>query len=413
MISDLIFFKNPKIVNKMKIKISYLKLETNAAIVESVTVLIILVKFLSLTITTIAVAESCKIPAIYNFGDSNSDTGSDSSVFGRVSSPNGITYFGKPSGRYCDGRLIIDFIAEELELPYLSSYLDAIEGNFRHGANFAAFGAPIQPVNANIYGNLFNPLALNIQLLQFQQLKERIANSSINRSRLPRLEDFSKALYTFDMGQNDITIALASSTEDQSREMIPKLIEYLASAIENVYQLGGRRFWIHNTGPIGCLPHSRNTWIGKFDAIGCVSSKNNVAQEFNRLLKQKVSELRVQLQQSLLVYVDIYSAKYNLIREAKQNGFIDSFSYCCEECRKYVPYWNRQVVNETEVHDTPCDNPSRYVFWETVHYTEAANRWVANQIFDGSLSEPPIPISKSCAFEKANAKSNENSISVS
>ena len=94
----------------MKIKISYLKLETNAAIVESVTVLIILVKFLSLTITTIVVAESCKIPAIYNFGDSNSDTGSDSSVFGRVSSPNGITYFGKPSGRYCDGRLIIDFI---------------------------------------------------------------------------------------------------------------------------------------------------------------------------------------------------------------------------------------------------------------------------------------------------------------
>lgn len=59
-------------------------------------------------------------------------------------------------------------------MPYLSSYLDAIEGNFRHGANFAAFGAPIQPVNANIYGNLFNPLALNIQLLQFQQLKERI-----------------------------------------------------------------------------------------------------------------------------------------------------------------------------------------------------------------------------------------------
>lgn len=54
----------------------------------------------------------CRIPAIYNFGDSNSDTGSGSSAFSRVPPPFGETFFGKPSGRVSDGRLIIDFIGK-------------------------------------------------------------------------------------------------------------------------------------------------------------------------------------------------------------------------------------------------------------------------------------------------------------
>ena len=49
---------------------------------------------------------------IFNFGDSNSDTG------GRVAAglesilpPYGSTFFGGPAGRFCDGRLILDFLS--------------------------------------------------------------------------------------------------------------------------------------------------------------------------------------------------------------------------------------------------------------------------------------------------------------
>lgn len=52
----------------------------------------------------------CDFPAIFNFGDSNSDTGGKSAAFHRIPYPNGETFFHKPSGRYCDGKLIIDFI---------------------------------------------------------------------------------------------------------------------------------------------------------------------------------------------------------------------------------------------------------------------------------------------------------------
>lgn len=61
-----------------------------------------------------ATARTCDFPAIFNFGDSNSDTGGLSASFGQVGPPSGETYFRHPAGRYCDGRLVIDFIGKEI-----------------------------------------------------------------------------------------------------------------------------------------------------------------------------------------------------------------------------------------------------------------------------------------------------------
>lgn len=61
-------------------------------------------------------SSGCQFPAVYNFGDSNSDTGAVSATFGRLSLPNGQTFFGKPAGRYCDGRLVIDFVGNDFKV---------------------------------------------------------------------------------------------------------------------------------------------------------------------------------------------------------------------------------------------------------------------------------------------------------
>lgn len=58
----------------------------------------------------------CVFPGIYNFGDSNSDTGGKSAAFREVPPPNGLTFFGRPLGRVCDGRLIIDLIGKSFSL---------------------------------------------------------------------------------------------------------------------------------------------------------------------------------------------------------------------------------------------------------------------------------------------------------
>ena len=56
--------------------------------------------------------------AIFNFGDSISDTGNallagESSDFSSIAElPYGETFFGRPSGRCSDGRLIVDFLGK-------------------------------------------------------------------------------------------------------------------------------------------------------------------------------------------------------------------------------------------------------------------------------------------------------------
>lgn len=47
----------------------------------------------------------CKYPAIFNFWDSNSDTGSPSAAFYPRPPPNGVTFIHSPAGRVGEGRL--------------------------------------------------------------------------------------------------------------------------------------------------------------------------------------------------------------------------------------------------------------------------------------------------------------------
>lgn len=72
----------------------------------------IIVLLFGLTKKLSAVSSSCNFPAVYNFGDSNSDTGAISAAIGEVPPPNGVAFFGRSAGRHSDGRLIIDFISK-------------------------------------------------------------------------------------------------------------------------------------------------------------------------------------------------------------------------------------------------------------------------------------------------------------
>lgn len=147
---------------------------------------------------------SCKFPAIFNFGDSNSDTGGFSAAFGQAPPPNGETFFHSPAGRNSDGRLIIDFIgmqlfllllsihfldywnymfmltasvafvtAERLGLPYLNAYLDSLGSNFRHGANFATASATIRPQNLSLFSGGYSPISLNVQQVEYSDFTTR------------------------------------------------------------------------------------------------------------------------------------------------------------------------------------------------------------------------------------------------
>ncbi|RWV77362.1 hypothetical protein GW17_00061823 [Ensete ventricosum] len=126
-----------------------------------------------LLLETSASPSPCAFPAIFNFGDSNSDTGGLSAAFGPAPPPHGETFFGAPAGRYCDGRLIVDFIAQGLGLPFLSAYLDSVATNFSHGANFATAGSTIRRQNTTLFQTGYSPFSLDVQSWQFAQFKSR------------------------------------------------------------------------------------------------------------------------------------------------------------------------------------------------------------------------------------------------
>ncbi|KAK3416718.1 hypothetical protein EUGRSUZ_H02485 [Eucalyptus grandis] len=345
----------------------------------------------------------CRFPAIYNFGDSNSDTGGLSAAFYWLPSPYGNSFFGKPSGRFSDGQVVIDFMAEKLGLPFLSAYLDSVGSDYLHGANFATGGSTIQRIDGRAFDARLSPISLDLQLLQFQQFKARTNElfSDGVTSRLPLPGDFSNALYTLDIGQNDLHLGFKFMTEEQARASIPNITHQFASVVEKLYQEGARAFWIHNTGPIGCIPLTARRISAmqpdKVDGIGCVKSHNEIAQEFNRQLKERVIDLRAKLTDAVLTYVDMYSAKFMLISEAKQHGFTDPLRYCCgHNGDNVVPCGMKMAVDGVEVSGDSCSDPSQHISWDGIHYSHAANLWIANKILDGSFSDPPVAITEAC-----------------
>ncbi|KVI09175.1 Lipase, GDSL [Cynara cardunculus var. scolymus] len=330
-----------------------------------------------LAMADVGILPRCSWAGLYNFGDSNSDTGGISAAFTPVSSPYGMTFFKKPAGRLSDGRLVLDFLAEYIGLPYVSAYLDTINTDYRHGANFATGGSTIRRQNETIFKGGISPFSLDIQTVQFTQFKARIidlwssGHPAADKSQLQRPGDFSKALFTIDIGQNDLSVGFRTLSKQQLR-------------------------------PVGCLPVStsnvRNPEPGYLDRYGCIRYQNDMAMEFNRQLKARVIKLRSELTEAAITYVDIYTAKYKLISSTKEYGFYEPLKVCCGHLEKNVRIFcgTTGIMNGTTVHGDACANPPVYVIWDGVHMTEAANRWVANQILNGSLSDPPIPATHAC-----------------
>lgn len=93
--------------------------------------------------------------------------------------------------------------------------------------------------------------------------------------------------------------------------------------MQKIYAKGGRSFWIHNTGPVGCLPYVMDRFTitaAQVDKYGCANSFNEVSKYFNLLLKETVVQLRKELPLAAITYVDVYSVKYSLIGLAKKLG---------------------------------------------------------------------------------------------
>ncbi|RDX61395.1 GDSL esterase/lipase, partial [Mucuna pruriens] len=333
----------------------------------------------------LAVANSIDLsfPAVFNFGDSNSDTGELAAGLGfLVIPPNGQNYFKTPYARFCDGRLMVDFLMDAMKLPFLNAYLDSVGlPNFQHGCNFAASGSTILPATASSLSPFSFRVQSTLLFISFIHSKENHHNNvSVKKfdQSVPTEEYFKKGLYMFDIGQNDLAGAFYSKTLDQQ-----------------LYDLGARNFWIHNTGPLGCLSQVIATFgtdPSKLDELGCLTSHNQAAKAFNIQLQASCSKLKGQYPDANVTLVDIFAIKLDLIANHSKYGFEQPIMACCGYGGPPLNYDSRvpcgltKTLNGTTITSKSCNNSKVYVNWDGTHYTEAANQYVASHILTGNYS---------------------------
>ncbi|GAA0175576.1 hypothetical protein Leryth_001413 [Lithospermum erythrorhizon] len=354
--------------------------------------LIISAAYICIFVVTPVLCECKNAPVLFNFGDSNSDTGGLAAGLGYdVSFPNGRTFFNKSTGRLSDGRLVLDFLCQSIKTGLLNPYLDAIGSTFTNGANFAIVGSRTLPK--------YIPFSLNIQVMQFFHFKRRSTELVASGSRHMVGDDgFRNALYMIDIGQNDLADSFAKNLSYvQVVKKIPSVVMEIRNSIKAIYEHGGRKFWVHNTGPLGCLPQKLSL-VQKnsddFDSFGCVSSYNQAAQLFNEALSHLCQELRSEMKDAAIVYVDIYRIKYDIIGNATKYGFSNPLMTCCGYGGP--PYNYNIKIPCGQPGTQVCKEGSGAVFWDGIHYTEAANALIASKILSMDYSTPHMAFDFFC-----------------
>nr|GLL45471.1 GDSL esterase/lipase At1g09390-like [Ipomoea trifida] len=150
--------------------------------------------------------------------------------------------------------------------------------------------------------------------------------------------------------------------------------------------------------PLGCLPNMLAN-VGKinapadYDNLGCLIHPNEVASEFNKRLGQLCEEMRSELNDSVIVYVDMYTIKYNIISDYALYGFEKPLMACYGGGG--APY--NANIGCGQNGSTVCEKGSRYISWDGIHYSESANMIFAAQIASKKFSTPPISFDYFCS----------------
>lgn len=90
----------------------------------------------------------------------------------------------------------------------------------------------------------------------------------------------------------------------------------VAAYCQTLYYNGAKNFWVHGTGPLGCLPQklaAPRPHDGDLDYNGCLKTLNDGAYEFNNQLCAACDDLRSHLRGATIVYTDVLMIKYDLI----------------------------------------------------------------------------------------------------
>ncbi|XP_062087922.1 GDSL esterase/lipase 5-like [Humulus lupulus] len=318
--------------------------------------------------------------AFFIFGDSFLDAGNNNYINTTTLDqanfwPYGETYFKFPTGRFSDGRLISDFIAEYANLPLIPPFL---QPGFRHyydGVNFASSGAGA--LVETFQGSVID---LKTQLRYYKEVEAWLRKKLGNVGTEVTL---SKAVYLVSIGSNDyLSLSLTNSTILNSysqSQYIEMVIGNLTAVIKDIYGIGGRKFGFINLPELGCMPGMR---IIKQETKGkCLEEASSLANLHNKALSKLLKKLSKQFKGFKYSLYDLNTNLRRRIIHPSHYGFKDGKRACCGtgEFRGVFSCGGKRIVKEYQL----CENPNHHVFWDSYHLTEIAYKQFADEMWTG------------------------------
>ncbi|KAL6220729.1 hypothetical protein ACLB2K_008485 [Fragaria x ananassa] len=308
--------------------------------------------------------------AVFAFRDSIFDTGNNDYIISLAKSnfpPYGRDFVGgKPTGRFCNGKLPSDFVAEKYGVKkILPAYLDPNLQlqDLLTGVCFASAGSGYDPLTPK----LLSVLSLPDQLGMFRKYKSKIS-AAVGNERTATI--LSKSISFVSMGSNDFAINYFSTPLRSPHYDIPAytdlMIQSAATFLQELHALGARVIGILSVPPIGCLPALR-TLNGGIEKA-CYETANQAAILFNSKLSHLINSLNERLPEAHFLYIENYSPLLSLLQNPAQYGFKVVDKGCCGTGNlEFGPLCNKASPGT-------CTDVSKYLFWDSFHPTEKAYR---------------------------------------
>ncbi|KAL6657067.1 hypothetical protein ACP70R_004847 [Stipagrostis hirtigluma subsp. patula] len=333
---------------------------------------------------------------LFSFGDSITDNGNwlryARSPGAVARPPYGETFFRRPNGRFCDGRIIIDHIAEALGIPFLTPYLagNASE-DYAHGANFAVGGATAlghEYFRSKGLDTHFTPYSLQWQMNWLKKVLPMLSSQQGMSDLMA-----SSLFLVGEIGGNDYNQALFQGRSvDEVKTYIPDVVAGIRASVAELIGLGAKTVVVPGNFPVGCNPgyltKFQTSDAAQYDALGCLRWPNELTELHNRALRAELAELGRRHRGVAVVYADYYAAAMELTADPRKHGFGGEPLVSC--CGGGGPYNANLTAHCGAKTATTCRNPYKAVSWDGFHFTDHAYKVIADGLLRGPYAAPPI-----------------------
>ncbi|GMI83217.1 hypothetical protein like AT1G29670 [Hibiscus trionum] len=332
-----------------------------------------------------------EIKGMFVFGSSLVDNGNNNFLQDSLAKadflPYGIDFPRGPSGRFTNGRNVVDLLGEMLKLPRLiPPFSDPSTKGSRvvHGVNFASGASGILDETGFVARQV---ITLNQQIRNFeeitlpdleQQLGCKGRSSEVLKNYMFVVgtggNDYS---FNYFLRRGNINVTLQAFTAN--------LTNSLSLQLKKLYTLGARKFVLMSVNPLGCYPMLNAMRNGS----RCIEALNQAATLFNDGLKSLIDVAKSDMPNSNLVFVNSYKIISDIIENPSSKGFKDASNECCEVVPSAQLGGSGTLCKQG---GKTCSDRRAHVFFDGLHPTEAVNVEIATKAFTSYLQTDVYPI---------------------